>query len=239
MSLVEDNEKEDIAVLPESSYPATITTDECELMTESKLGNRYFVCDIETNPGSLGTYHRNFQNKSQDKFYVMVHSEVDKNKTFCYYVNNYYLPEEVVYRNVNLSNIFPSTTENRIVGENWRTQIAQDYKDEVETYAKDNGDYQYYETHLEYSYTLSQSALEKVREYNNRVKDYKNDDTIELDTVTGNKKCKKIDNKYFECKSSFITDIESASNTYGIVNNRTGHTRGVSDYTVLKEKNGS
>ena len=72
---------------------------------------------------------------------------------------------ETVYRNVNLDNMFPTILGDgsRRMGTNWENSTA--YVEETENYVKSKGIAKYYETHLEYSYTLSQDAIKKIKEY--------------------------------------------------------------------------
>ena len=195
-----------------------------------RKSTKYFACLIESNSGRMGTYHRNFMTQTQDKFFRMINDQ-NANVFSCYYINKYPFEvkdSEVVYRNVKLSNLFPS---NRTIGENWSSNVGSAYRTEIETYAKDNGDYDYYETHREYSYILNQESLELVRQYNYQVKDYKNASTIPSSN------CKmKIDEEsggeiYYDCKSEFLNNIDN----YKIIDNRPDKERGKSDYTVDME----
>lgn len=141
---------------------------------------------------------------------------------------------EAHYRNVDLSNMFPTTLNDgsRRIGVNWENSTA--YINETEQYYNGQGALKYYETHLEYSYTLSQDAIKKIKEYNatnGGVKTY-TDNTIEKGS------CSVGDRIKTNCRSSFISSINNNTNPYGIVNNRQSSQRGVSDYTIEK-KNGT
>lgn len=223
-----DEDKDKIAKVPDYSYPASITTNECKVLEGTQAGYRIFTCDVRFHAGTMGTYYRNFMNSTQDKFYMML-NDTAANQFNCYYINNYIFNDtEIAYRNVNLSNMFPST--NRTIGDNWRTDDARLYRSKIESYTREKGEYNYYTSHLEYSYTLDQDALKKIRESNYLTKNYQDSKTIRKES------CRLEDNKYFDCQSTFIDSLEQQSNSYGIINNRLDKTRGVSDYTLEEER---
>ena len=232
-NLLAEEKIDTLLKMSEYVYPASITTNECTIMTDDndRKSTKYFYCDVKFNTGRTETYHRNFKNRLDDKFYKMINDQ-DENIFSCYYVNKYPFDvkdSEVVYRNVNLSNFFPA---NRTIGENWNSTVGNTYRSLVETYAKDNGDYQYYEDHKEYSYTLTQESLDLVRQYNSQVKDYKNEDTIPEDLC---QKWTVLDSgkeTYHDCKSTFLDNIDN----YKIVDERPDKERGKSDYTVEEEQ---
>ncbi len=139
---------------------------------------------------------------------------------------------ETVYRNVNLDNMFPTILGDgsRRMGTNWENSTA--YVEETENYVKSKGIAKYYETHLEYSYTLSQDAIKKIKEYNSTVGGNKTytDNSIEKGSCEPGNKMK------LGCKSSFISSINNNTNSFGIVNNRQNSIRGVSEYTTEKKQ---
>ena len=128
-----------------------------------------------------------------------------------------------IYRNVELNDIFPS---DRIIGKNWSTAEANEYINATENYVNQQGILQYYNKHLEYSYTLDQDALKKIREDNSKNKKYTNDN-LYAGSVE--------ENKYTELKSPFL-DAQSLQN-YGIIDNRSNAARGVSEYTTEQMTN--
>ncbi len=141
---------------------------------------------------------------------------------------------EAVFRNVDISNMFPTVRSDgtRRLGANWENSTA--YIEEIESYVNTNGAAKYYETHLEYSYTLTQDAIKRIKEYNKTEAGAKTyaDNTIEKGSCEGNDQYK------LNCKSRFISEINNNTNYLGITNNRFGKERGVSDYTAeLDNKN--
>ena len=106
---------------------------------------------------------------------------------------------------------------------------SEKYINSIESYIKTHGEYQYYESHEEYSYTFTQSSLQKIRDYNNSVvvgKSY-------LDNSIEKGSCTITDgNIALGCKSSFITKMQEEE--LEVVNNRSDKARGVSDYTLNK-----
>ncbi len=142
------------------------------------------------------------------------------------------LKNEAVYRNVDISNMFPTIKSDgtRRIGENWENSTA--YVEEIESYVKANGAAKYYETHLEYSYTLTRDAINKIKNYNSKSAGYRSytDNSITKGTCVGDETAK------YQCQSGFITSINSNTNSYSISNNRKAQKRGVSEYTIEKEK---
>jgi len=134
---------------------------------------------------------------------------------------------EALFRNVDISNLFPTVQSDgtRRLGANWENSTA--YIDEIESYVNSNGAPKYYETHLEYSYTLTQDAIKRIRDYNRTTGGGKTytDNTIIKGSCVGD------DTLKLNCKSSFISDINNNTNALGITNNRFGQERGVSEYT--------
>ena len=139
---------------------------------------------------------------------------------------------EVIYRNVNLGNMFPSKNPDgtRRMGSNWKS--AEDYVNEIEGFIKAHGELEYYNTHLEFSYTFTQDSFDKIQEYDATVKGVKSytDNSIEKGT------CKDSNGNKVDCRTSFISAINNDTNKFGISNNRASQNRGVSDYTREKEE---
>ncbi len=211
--------------VPSGTYPATVIPKECPIVNGSKTGTNYYQCSFKSYMGETGTYHRNFDDsdvegkpKLLDKFYTAINND-DATTFSCWYINKYAYDNDpqAIYRNVELNDIFPS---NRIIGKNWSTAEANEYINATENYVNQQGILQYYNKHLEYSYTLDQDALKKIREDNSNNKKYTNDN-LYAGSVD--------ENKYTELRSLFL-DAQSLQN-YGIIDNRSNASRGESEYT--------
>lgn len=140
---------------------------------------------------------------------------------------------EIIYRSIQLSDLFIGDAEDdtRRENSNWKTEKAKLYTGEIESYVKNNSEIAYYNTHLEYSYSFTQSSLNKIRDYNEINGKYTYMDNTLRDCVLDE------DGNYYECKSTFIDQIESNEAGFGVVNNREGEKRGVSKYTDDKLHN--
>lgn len=114
-----------------------------------------------------------------------------------------------VFRNVELSNLFPSE---RSYGNNW-TQ-AQEIIDEIQNAGDDvylNSD------HLELSVTLTTDSIKKIREYNR----YKNTNSggyldNSLINCTLDTSIDGVNNRFSNCRSTFINELVSGSGTLGV-----------------------
>ncbi len=224
-------------------YPIAVSPiEECggkdhKPINGSKTNESYFSCQTQTYIGETNTYFRNYgkgtnnKNKLLDKFYAAINNR-DNTTYVCYYVSKYAFDgdPQVIYRNVELTDFFPI---NRSVGKNWSTKAAEKYVNQTEKYVEENGTLQYYDKHLEYSYTLTQSTLRKIREYNEKTKKYTN-------PYTSKPQYSVSSNKYKEIKSQFLENIDTEEQEVGqlgIINNMRnmntgyGYVRGVSVYT--------
>ena len=222
--------------LEKGLYPVAAITNECTVIGGSKKGEPYYKCAVDNHFGEIHTFHRNFGKLynginpiSVDPFYMAINNAA-KTTFSCSYITKYPFDSDsqAIYRNIDLRSFFPS---NRRIGKNWTTEKAVKYREVIESFVKENGEVEYYNTRLEYSYTLSQEALKKVREDNAKNKSYRLDniDIPGADNLSRN--------TYIELKTKFIDEIENNSNNkYGIINNRaTGsmkYQRGKSIYTM-------
>ena len=186
-------------------------------------------CNIDYRYNILQTYYRKMgtgTNTFRDTIKSITHTCPVEYKAIPLENKN-----EAIYRNVDISNLFPTTLSDgsRRIGANWQNSTA--YIEEIENYVKGNGEVKYYETHLEYSYTLTADAMKKIKEYNSQSAGSKSyvDNSIEKGS------CVDANGKKFDCRTRFISTINSNTNSYGVVNNRQGQERGVSEYTADKK----
>lgn len=224
-------------------YPVAVTPNECAVVENSKTASNYYACEHKSYAGETNTYYRNFGKgngtspKTLDKFYDTINN--DSATTFtCYFISKYALDDspQVIFRNIELKDFFPI---DRTVGKNWATEPAQKYVNETERYVDANGTLQYYDKHLEYSYTLTQSTIKKIREYNEKIRKYTNPYTEKPNGSVS-------DNRYHSITSKFLEAIDTGEEEIGqlgIINNMPdkmngyGYVRGVSEYThELRDK---
>ncbi len=187
-------------------------------------------CSIDYKISVVETYYRNASSGTsafKDKIKEFIHSCPIDYESIPTSGNT-----EVIYRNVSLANMFPTRNPDgsRVMGDNWKS--AEDYVNEIEQFIKAHGEHEYYVTHLEYSYTLTQDAIKKIKEYNATAAGSKsyNDNSIEKGT------CVDVNRQRFKCRTDFITAINNDTNSFGIINNRASSERGVSEYTQDKKK---
>ena len=217
---------EDYLDLQKYVYPVSTDANvECRI---KKNGNSYEdKCNILHEFRIDNTYYRKLGRGTND--YVNAIKTYDHSCNIDYLQPPTSLEDEIIIRNTDLSNIFPSIIgdDNRRVAINWMN--SEKYINSIESYIKTHGEYQYYESHEEYSYTFTQSSLQKIRDYNNSVvvgKSY-------LDNSIEKGSCTITDgNIALGCKSSFITKMQEEE--LEVVNNRSDKARGVSDYTLNK-----
>ena len=113
--------------------------------------------------------------------------------------------EETIYRNVDLSNLFPTESSNNAIT-NWKTDYGLKAQKDIES----SGDYINTDRYLEYKVELNPQTIKSIKEYNKRAEangGYLNN------TLTD---CEKSNNKFFNCSSSFITNIENGTENFGI-----------------------
>ena len=228
--------------LAKGVYPTSKNSENCSVLG-IKNKKIYHNCKITEYFGNIGTYHRNygdiggnnFRPREFDKFWVAI-NDIQKTSATCSIIESHVIEnKDAVYRNVDLGNMFPTRKNGkRRMGENW--QKAEKLVNETENYYNRNGAVKFYGNHLEYSYTLTRDAIYKIKDENAKIGSYVNDsiqdgsDQISASSLKNGK-------VYVNLRTSFIDDIESNSNKYGIINNRVGKTRGISDYTLDKNKN--
>ena len=230
-------EKTDIRTnLEKGLYPIDQRLNECTVVAESKKGTNYYKCETINYFGAMNTYHRNFGElsngtnvpKALDKFYLAINAP-DKTKFTCSFVGKYSFDNipQAVYRNVELTDMFPS---DRMIGKNWDTEAAEKYRENIKNYIESKSIVEYYDSHLEYSYTFTHDALMKIREDNAKTQTYTNNN------IYGNTLKTVKENAYIKLRSRFVDIIETDGNAYGAENNRKDKRRGVSEYTENVEK---
>ncbi len=118
-----------------------------------------------------------------------------------------------VFRNVDLSNLFPSGRE---FGTNWSnaTEIIAEIQNTAdEVFIKDE--------HLVLSVTLNSDAIKKIREYNRyrntNAGGYLDNSLIKCDLETS---LDGVNNRFANCRSTFIDEIQSGSGVLGIQANK-------------------
>ena len=182
-------------------------------------------CTVTQNYGTIKTYYR----KTNDRLTSML----DANKSFGCYID--VKPPRVVecigkcdgssslgyaiYRNVDISNLFPSGREN--VSSNWTTEKGQKAIEEIQESSQyiNNSD-----LYLEYSIELTP---EQIKAYRANVNSGYQNNTILENT------CKKEGNLYLNCQSSFMDDLRnnSKSNNYSYGKLFEEYSTGVSKHT--------
>ena len=123
--------------------------------------------------------------------------------------------------------MFPS---DRKIGKNWDTEVSKKYRENIKNYIESKSIVEYYDSHLEYSYTFTHDALMKIREDNAKTQTYTNNN------IYGNTLKTVKENAYIKLRSRFVDIIETDGNAYGAENNRKDKRRGVSEYTENVEK---
>ena len=189
-------------------------------------------CTVTQNFSTIETYYRKAE---KDDFKTML----SKSKTFsCYYepepptvvppVDGF---DNSIYRNVDLSNLFPSNE----IPKNWATTEGTEAMEEIQNTSSDfytNDTY-----YLEYSVTLSPEQIKNINEKYNKGLYYDNtinESSCILDTDN---------NIYTSCKSKVLTEImkssEKAANNEGAYGTFDQNYKGVSKYTQNKKKTGN
>ncbi|MGM9878142.1 MAG: hypothetical protein ACI33S_05805 [Bacilli bacterium] len=120
-----------------------------------------------------------------------------------------------IYRAVDLNDVFESVTnESRQYPENWATSFAQTTLNQIQASSqnilekdKNNDDN---DSYLEYSYTLTPEGIKRIREYNQT----KLTDGGYLDTSMYGCKYDDEEGIFYNCKSTFLSELESLNGKY-------------------------
>ena len=106
-------------------------------------------------------------------------------------------PSGVVFRNVDLNNLFPTEREYKT---NWtnKEEVIREIQDSASTIFSDE------DKHLEYRYTLTPDAIEQIKEYNTN-------HNIAGGYLNETLSCNEGTDVFVDCKSSFLSDISRGS----------------------------
>lgn len=134
-----------------------------------------------------------------------------------------------VYRNIDLNNPVPVVRDGTVYdNSNWDVNQSDasysSYVGKVIQEIEQSGENDLYafDDYLEYSYELTPEAISSIREYN-KTHTY-------FEKVIKNS-CVISDNKLFECRSQFLSDLHTDNNRFGVIINKSD---GLSQYTINK-----
>lgn len=128
-----------------------------------------------------------------------------------------------VYRNIDLSNVFPNSSSsssfgknNRPKGTNWSTTLGETVTKEIE----DKGiDVFLNEENLKYSYILTPTAINRIREYNTvqelSSRGYQDANFISCELIKDTKNTDGLKG-FYNCKSEFLEEISQPNNSYDV-----------------------
>ncbi len=187
-------------------------------------------CDITQKFSGITTFYRRRQ---MDEFKQKINSynefkcgidveppEVDPETTYST------LPRgstDTYYRNVDLSNLFPTeASKNKTT--NWSMPYGIQATIDIEESAKSINTSKY----LEYRVELTPETIKQIKDYNKRKESTGGylDDSIDHDS------CEVSDKKFFNCESKFLQNIRNGRERFGIdANPNINKLDGMSDYT--------
>ena len=155
-----------------------------------------------------------FRNNSGDEFSKAVESE---EKFSCYVdvappqttlasSNHNNLRESTIFRNVMVSNMFPSSNDGYTsnIDSNWATDNGHNATDQI-TYTAE--DLITTDSYLDYRIVISPTQIKNIKEYNKQNDLYLNEEEV---------KCTIVDDTYQNCQSPFINELRN-STEYGII----------------------
>ena len=223
----------DVVALDKYSYPTSkdaYNSGKCKVI-DSNVAR----CDITQTINNMTTYYRR---RSLDSFSKYLTS-TDFTELTCHIdvTRPSVLPQEsqsgnsdsitdpiTKYRNVKLSDLFPNGDR---INSNWATEYGKIAKNEIEKSSSQiNSD-----LYLEYSFDLTPQSIREIKSYNRKVEGqggYLNDTKI-----SGT--CTQKDNKFFNCKSSFLEEIRGGNSLYVNNNDQKNKFDGISKYTAEKK----
>lgn len=120
-----------------------------------------------------------------------------------------------VYRNIDLNNVFPNENE-RDIGVNWSSELGKNTTTKIENKGTDlfiN------EENIKYSFVLSPTAINRIREYNTQQEvmgvGYQDNSYISCELVTDTQNQSGLKG-FYRCKSSFLEEISQSNNSYDV-----------------------
>ena len=143
-----------------------------------------------------------YRNQTNDNLTKLV---TQKNKFTCYVDVEMPQPSQTstVYRNVDPSNLFPSTNGEPKAGSNWDTPEGREAAEQIQNSASELTTTT---NLLEYKITLTPTQIKNIKNYNSKNGVYSNE-------VVYN--CTKVDNTYYiNCKSGFMDILRGTNSLY-------------------------
>ncbi len=120
------------------------------------------------------------------------------------------------YRNVDLNDLFPNKTE-RPAGVNWSTTVGKEVIRKVE---KKGTDIFTDDSNIKYSFVLTPTAINRIREYNTQQElkkvGYQDSSYLSCDLVKDKNSTNGLKG-FYRCKSAFLDEISQPNNSYDIV----------------------
>lgn len=115
-----------------------------------------------------------------------------------------------VYRNIDLNNLFPNE---RPIGINWSSDLGQNVTNEIE---QKGTDLYIDENNIKYSFVLSPTAINRIREYNTQQEimgvGYQDNSYLSCQLVNDASGL----NGFYKCKSAFLEEISQPNNSYDV-----------------------
>ena len=120
-----------------------------------------------------------------------------------------------VYRNVDLNNLFPNETK-RPIGINWGSNLGQETTTKIE---QKGTDLFVYDENISYSFVLSPTAINRIREYNTQQEvmgvGYQDLSYISCEQITDTINQSGLKG-FYKCRSKFLEEISQPNNSYDV-----------------------
>lgn len=120
-----------------------------------------------------------------------------------------------VYRNVDLNNLFPNETK-RPIGINWGSNLGQETTAKIE---QKGSDLFVYDENISYSFVLSPTAINRIREYNTQQEvmgvGYQDLSYISCEQITDTINQSGLKG-FYKCRSKFLEEISQPNNSYDV-----------------------
>ena len=220
---IKDNENSNYTKLDDYSYPMSKNAyNRC-----TKNGD-VASCPITQKFNNISLFYRNreldsFVSKVKSNEFTKFDCSIDVNIPEVEIDNK---SSKTIYRNVDLTNLFPNNVSNKT---NWFTEnginAKNDIEESAESISRSEKDY------LEYSIELTPEVINNIKLYNAS----NTSNTNSMGYINNTLKDCTIENGIFiNCKSDFLQGIRNGSNNFGIdISN--GKYDGISEHTKVKE----